>query len=140
MVIYVALKWPTMRAVFFVYFLGLIMTRFSYIPLKMAWTSLLMLILFVWFFKNRIHSTSLFYFSILVTSGSFFYAVAYISISRWLEPTQTPIYFLHRLLEMGCNFLFSIPAFKVMEFLDRWLQSSPTWGPTNTETVSEVEP
>ena len=142
MVIFIALKWPNIRAVLFSYFLGLIMTRYSYIPLKMAWTSLVALMLFVWIFKNRIHSTSLFYFSILATSGSFFYAVAYILISRWLEPNPTPIFFLHRLLEMGCNFLFSIPIYKFLEFIDQRFESNPSWGPTTTtaSTSSEVEP
>lgn len=139
MVVFIALKWPNIRAVFFIYFLGFIMTRFSYIPLKMAWTSLVALMLFVWIFKNRIHSTSLFYFSILATSGSFFYAICYILLSRWLEPSTTPVFFLHRLLEMGCNFLFSIPVFKFLDFIDQRFESSPTWGQTNTDSASGVE-
>lgn len=139
MVIFIALKWPTVRALFFIYFLGFVLTRFSYIPLKMAWTSLLAVTLFVWFFKNRIHSTSLFYFSILVTSGSLFYSIVYILISRWLEPMGTPIYFLHRLLELGCNFLFSIPVYKTLDVLDQKFQSSQTWGPASTDQVPENE-
>lgn len=139
MIIFIALKWPSTRAVFFIYFLGLVMTRFSYIPLKMVWTTLITLVLFVWVFKNRIHSTSLFYFSILVTSGSFFYNVVYLLISRWLEPASSPIYFVHHLMELGCNFLFSIPVYKFLDFLDQHFYSSSTWGPTNTGQVSEVE-
>lgn len=140
MVVFIALKWPTFRTVFFIYFLGLIMTRFSYVPLKMAWTSLVMLIMFVWFFKNRIHSTSLFYFSILATSGSFFYSLSYILLSNWLEPAPTSIYFLHRTLEMGCNFLFSIPVYKFLDFIDKRFESTPSWGPTSAPHTHEVEP
>lgn len=139
LIIFIALKWPPVRAIFFIYFLGFIMTRFSYIPLKMAWTTLLALTVFVFLFKNRIHSTSLFYFSILVTSGSFFYSIVYLAVSRWLEPSATPIYFLHRLLEMGCNFLFSIPIYKFLDFIEQRFQSSESWGPTNTDKHGELE-
>lgn len=139
LVVFIALKWPTFRTIFFIYFLGLVLTRFSYVPLKMAWTSLLMLLFFVWIFKNRIHSTSLFYFSILVTGGSLFYSIGYILLSRWLEPVPTSIHFLHRILEMGCNFLFSIPVYKLLDFIDRRFESSPSWGPTTVGHSSEVE-
>lgn len=138
-VVFVALKWPNVRAVFFIYFLGFIMTRFSYVPLKMAWTSLIVLMLFVWFFKNRIHSTSLFYFSILAASGSLFFSIAYIFISRWLEPSPTPIFFVHRLLEMGCNFLFSIPVYKFLEYVDQRFESAPSWGQGNVQQTPGVD-
>lgn len=137
-VIFVALKWPTTRAIFFIYFLGFIMTRFSFVQLKMVWTSLLALTLFVWFFKNRIHSTSLFYFAVLVTSGTFFYTLSYIVLSHWLEPIPTSVFFFHRLIEMGCNFILSVPVYKLLNFIDQRFHTTTQWNPSTADGYDEA--
>jgi hypothetical protein len=132
-IIFISLKWTSVYNIFYIYFLGFCMTQFSYVSLKTIWMSLLAVTLFVWIFKNRIHSTSLFFFSILVSSTSLLYSIVYISTSNWLEFNPTPIYFLHRLLEIGCNFLFSIPVFKLLSFIEDQFKSSEAWGITSAE-------
>jgi len=139
-IIFISLKWSNTNNIFYIYFLGFCMTQFSYVSLKTIWMSLLAVTLFVWIFKNRIHSTSLFFFSVLVGSASLLYSVVYIATSNWLELNPTPIYFLHRLLEIGCNFLFSIPVFKFLSFIDERFQTTETWNINSAEQQREVEP
>ncbi|MFN3454629.1 MAG: hypothetical protein ACK41T_06670 [Pseudobdellovibrio sp.] len=138
-IVYIGYKWSQKLAVSYIYFLGFILTFYTYAPLKMVWMTLFALVLFIWFFKNRIHSNSLFFFSVLVTSSSLFFTLAYIIISGWLESNSTPIHFVHRLLEIGLNFLFSLPVYKFLHFIDNKLQPSEPWGPTHTGQSSEVE-
>jgi len=132
-IIFVALRWPNTNNIFYIYFLGFCMTQFSYVSLKTLWMSLFVVTIFVWTFKNRIHTNSLFFFSILVSSASLLYSVMYILISHWLEANPTPIYFVHRLLEIGCNFLFSIPVFKLLDYLNDKFKTSVDWGVTQAE-------
>lgn len=126
-IIFIALRWSNTKNIFYIYFLGFCMTQFSYVSLKTLWMSLFIVTLFVWIFKNRIHTTSLFFFSILVSSSSLLYTITYISTSNWLEANPTPIYFVHRLLEIGCNFLFSIPVFKLLDYLDDKFKPEADW-------------
>lgn len=134
LIIFIAMKWPTPITLFYIYFLGLLMTGFTPAPLKTLWLSLAAVYFFVIFFKQRIHSNSLFYFSILVSGTALFYNIVFISISHWLEPAGTPIFILHRLLETGCNFLVSIPAYKLLSFFDQLLQSQPSWNAPSSAT------
>ena len=139
LIIFIAMKWPPTVAIFYIYFLGFILTQYSHLPLKMAWIPLLLVTVFVWLFKNRIHSTSVFYFSILVTSASIFYAISYIGVSYWLEHVPTPIYVLHRLAEIGCNFLVSIPLYKFLNFFDQKFKFTESWGSAKTQPQEPVE-
>jgi len=53
--------------------------------------------------------------------------ITYIMTSNWLESNPTPVYFVHRLLEIGCNFLFSIPVFKLLDYLDDKFKPEADW-------------
>lgn len=133
LLIFLGYKWPTMNAILMTYFLAIFMTRFSYIPLKMALISTLLLYGFVWLFKTRIHSRSSFYFTILVTISSLVYSVGYILISRWLEPIATPILFLDRFLILALNFLFSLPIYNILNWIEETWFATEAWTPSQAD-------
>ena len=117
-IIILSFKWPPHFSIYFIYFLGLLATGFTAAPLKMIWFSSLIVFFYVRFFKNRIHTASLFYLCILILTASFVYHISYLLISVWLEPRSTSILFFNRLAVIGCNFAFSLPFIKLFNFLD----------------------
>lgn len=138
LIVFVSLKWPPVQAIFYIYFLGFIMTRFSYIPLKMAWISLLLLYSFIWLFKNRINSFSLFSSSVLTAAASFVYAMIYIVLSYYIEDKPTSIMFFHRVLEIGLNFLVSVPLFRLFNFAESFFTVPGDWGPQSDQEGIEL--
>ncbi len=131
--VFIFLKWPGSTTIFYAYFLGYILTLFSLMPLKMSWLSLLGLYGFVWIFKNRIHSASLFLFSVLCAAASVFYSTFYILLSYSLEKKMTPFLLIDRILEAGITFLVSSIIYLILDFFNRRLITAETWTSKNTD-------
>lgn len=131
--VFIFLKWPGYSTVFYAYFLGYILTLFTLMPLKMSWLSLLGLYCFVWIFKNRIHSASLFLFSVLCAAASLFYSTFYILLSYSLEKKMTSFLFFDRILEAGVTFLVSSAVYLILDYLNRRLLTAETWSSKNTD-------
>jgi hypothetical protein len=125
--VFIFLKWPSYSAIFYAYLLGYILTLFSMMPLKMSWLSVLGIFGFVWIFKNRIHSSSLFLFAILCGACSLFYSVLYIAISSYLETNKTSFLFVDRILQAGITFLVSLIVYSALDALDRLFATQETW-------------
>ncbi len=134
--VFIFLKWPSYVAIFYAYFLGYLLTLFSLMPLKMSWLSLIGLFGFVWIFKNRIHSASLFLFAVLAASASLFYSGFYILISTYLEQNMTSVFFFQRLLEAGMTFLASSVVYLILDFIDLRLSTSETWSSSDTKNLN----
>lgn len=125
--VFIFLKWSGFSTVFYSYLLGYILTLFTLMPLKMSLLSILGIFGFVWIFKNRIHSSSLFLFSILCGACSLFYSVLYITISSSIEPNRTSLLFFDRILQAGITFLVSLVVYSVLDHLDRLFTTQEIW-------------
>lgn len=126
-VIFLSFKLKPYPALLFIYFLALVMTRFTYAPLKVVLMTLIFLHGFIWILKTRIHTSTVFYFSILVGAGTVFYHVTYILVSIWLEKVPTSIFFLHRLADIGLTFLISTPVYRFLSFINDTFEPNETW-------------
>lgn len=125
--VFIFLKWPSYSAIFYAYALGYILTLFTLMPLKMSWLGILGIFAFVWVFKNRIHSATLFLFSVLCGTCSLFYSALYIVLSSSLEPNQTSILFFDRILQAGITFLTSLLIYSVLDKVDRLFATQEAW-------------
>lgn len=127
LLVFIFLKWPSTSAIFYAYLLGYILTLFSMMPLKMSWLSILGIFGFVWIFKTRIHSSSLFLFAVLCGACSLFYSVIYIAISSYLETNKTSFLFFDRVLQAGVTFLVSLAVYSALDMIDRLFATQETW-------------
>ncbi len=126
-IIFLSFKLKPYPALVFIYFLALVMTRFTYAPLKVILMSFILLHGFIWILKTRIHTSTVFYFSILVGAGSVFYHITYIVVSHWLEKQPTSVFFLHRLTDVGLTFLVSMPIYQFLSFINDTFEPNETW-------------
>ncbi len=136
--IFVFLKWPGFSTVFYAYGLGFILILFSAMPLKMSWLSILGLYCYVWIFKTRIHSSSLFLFSVLCGSASLFYSMFYIFLSYLLEQKMTPFLFFERLLDSGMTFLSAFPIYLFLDFINKAFAAKEVWSPVSKDLNSHL--
>lgn len=138
MIFFIAIKWETIFAIFYIYFLGFCMTRFTYMPLKMAWTTLLVVSGILASLKNRIHLGQIMTFAAFTFFGSILYQICYIGFSYWLEKTPTSLYVLDRLSIVLMNFIFCYPVYAVLNYFDQIFYSDMNW--SHTPERPEVEP
>lgn len=122
-VFYICVRWTERWNIFFLYLLGFIVTMYSMMPLKMAWFSLLIIFLIIYFLKNRIHSTSVVTFSLLSLAMSVVYTMIYISLSYVFEKTPTSLIPLERFISFGLNFLMSVPVYVFLEKLNSFFKN-----------------
>lgn len=130
MIFFISLKWAPLFSVFYIYFLGFCLTRFSQIPLKMAWTTLLVTFTLLTIFKNRVRMSGALSFSFFTLLGSFIFQVSYVILSRSIEQNPAAILFLDRLIQIIMNFIFSYPVYRSLEWLDQVFYSKNTWSKT----------
>ena len=119
------------------HFLGFLALQFTGAPLKMILFSLLSMTTFVWFFKNRIHSTSVYYFAILTLTASFVFNLSYLICSYTLEEKPTQFLFLQRTLELGLNFVTSIILYPLLNRVFLFLNSDSSELKNN---MSQIHP
>ncbi len=125
--IFLSFKLKPYPALVFIYFLAFVMTRFTYAPLKVVLMTLIFLHFFIWILKTRIHTSTVFYFSILVGAGTVFYHITYIIVSMWLEKVPTSVFFLHRLADIGLTFLIGTPIYQLLNFINDTFEPNETW-------------
>lgn len=135
-IVFISLRWPTTPTLFYIYFLGFIMTLFSSIPLKMSWLGLICLYGISWIFKKRFNSSSLFTFAVTCSVSYLFYVVCFYLISMWLEPRPTSALFLDRTLEMGLIFLVSAPFYVFLNKVDTYFKDTEIWSAQNIQSNS----
>jgi cell shape-determining protein MreD len=122
-VFYVCVRWSERWNIFFLYFLGFVVTLYSMMPLKMAWFSLLFVFAIIYFFKNRIHSASVVTFSLLSLAMSVVYAIIYVVLSQIFENNPTTLIPVERLICFGLNFLVSVPIYWFLERLNSFFKT-----------------
>jgi hypothetical protein len=137
--VYIFLKWPGFQTIFYTYFLGYILMLFTLMPLEMSWFTLLGLYAFVWLFKNRIHSSSLFLFSVLCAASSLYYSGIYILCSTILESKITSFLIFHRVLEAGMTFLASGIIYLLLDLFDRFFATDESWSPATPNLNSHLD-
>lgn len=137
--VYIFLKWPGYGTIFYTYLLGFIFILFTLTPLKMSWFGLLGLYGFVWLFKNRIHSVSIFLFSVLSAAASIFYSAYYIFLSYFLENKMTSFLFFERLLESAMTFLASGIIYVLLNYLDQAFAVQESWTPVSKNLNSHLD-
>lgn len=131
--IFLSFKLKPYPALLFIYFLAVVITRFTYAPLKVVLMTLILLHGFIWTLKTRIHTSTVFYFSILVGAGTVFYHITYIIVSMWLEKVPTSVFFLHRLADIGLTFLISMPVYHFLNFINDAFEADETWSGSATQ-------
>lgn len=130
MIFFIATKWDTIFAIFYIYFLGFCMARFTYMPLKMAWTSLLVVSSVLSSLKNRIQLGQMMTFAAFTLFGSVLFQVSYVCFSYWLEKNPTPFYILDRLAIVLMNFIFCYPVYSLLNYIDKAFYSDMNWSQT----------
>ncbi len=136
--IYIFLKWSGYSTVFYAYGLGLILIFFTAMPLKMSWLCLLGLYGYTWVFKTRIHSSSLFLFSVLCGSASLFYSGFYIFLSYFLEQKMTSFSLLERLLDAGMTFLSAAIIYLFLDYLEHFFTVKEAWSPVSKDVNAHL--
>jgi hypothetical protein len=127
LIFFITLKWPPLFTIFYIYFLGFCLTRFSQIPLKMAWTTLLITFTFLTLLRNRVQLSGVFSFVLYCLLGSLIFQISYVLLSEFLEKIPTTVLFTERFLQILMNFIFSYPFYAVFEALDRVLGGKDKW-------------
>lgn len=130
MIFFISLKWTPLFSVFYIYFLGFCLTRFSQIPLKMAWTTLLVTFSLLALIKDRVRMSGALSFSFFTLLGSLIFEVAYVLLSRSIEKNPTSILFFERTVQVIMNFIFSYPTYRLYEWLDQAFYSKNSWSRT----------
>lgn len=117
-IIYIATLDKPYTNIFFIYFLGYLLTHFIDAPLKLIWISLLIVYTSVWLTKKQIQISGTFSFVILTLIGSFLFEFSYYVFSVFLEDIPTQLNILDRLSQILINFIFCYPVFYVFLWLD----------------------
>lgn len=141
LIVFLILKWPLYRGIFFTYFLGFNLIFYSHSPLKMIWICLNLIYILLWTVKNRINSTSLVLFGSLCSMASLLYSLLYFLTSRAIEPVPTQLFFIHRLTVCGLTFLFSLPLYFVYTAIEDFFTIQEKWksqGSTSTENQEHL--
>lgn len=138
MILFITLKWSPLFAIFYIYFLGFCLTRFSHIPLKMIWSSLLLTFTLLLIIKNRVQMSGAFSFILFCLGGSVIFQVGYVVLSQLIEHTPTTLMFLDRLLQILINFIFSYPIYFVFEWFDESLFKKEDWSRSPEKQEFEV--
>lgn len=127
LVFFIAMRWPPVFAIFYIYFLAFCLTSFSDVPLKMLWTTLLLTFTAIWFVKDRIQLTGAFSFIVISLFGSVIFELSYYYLSDLLEVTPTAFMFIDRMLQILVNFIFCYPLYFVLMYLDKLLLDQDEW-------------
>ena len=127
MIFFITLKWSPVFAIFYIYFLGFCLTRFSHIPLKMIWSTLLVTFFVLGVIKNRVQMSGVFSFVLFCLGGSVVFSIGYYSLSHMIEYAPTPVMFLDRLVQILINFIFSYPLYFILEWFDETLFRKNDW-------------
>jgi hypothetical protein len=130
LIFFITLKWSPLFTIFYIYFLGFCLTRFSQIPLKMAWSTLLVTFTLLSFLKNRVQLSGVFSFVLYCFVGSFIFQVSYVLLSDLLEKIPSTVLFIERFLQILVNFIFSYLFYFVFEWLDQFLNVKDNWAQT----------
>ena len=138
LIIFMTLKWSPQFTIFYIYFLGFCMLSFSEIPLKMIWTTLLIMFSLLLFIKNRIQLTGAVSFIVLVLFGSFIFEVSYYYFSTLFEAIPTSILFTDRLLQILINFIFSFPLYFIFDKFDTLIFDENEWA-RSTKHLNEAQ-
>lgn len=127
MMIFMTVRWPPLFTIFYIYFLGYCLTRFSEIPLKMIWSTVLVMFSSLLLIKNRIQLAGAFSFIILTLFGSIVFEMSYYYFSDVLELTPTPFMFIDRMLQILINFVFCYPLYFSLDKMDTMLFDENEW-------------
>lgn len=139
MIFFISLRWTPLFTIFYIYFLGFCLTRFSQIPLKMVWTTLLVTFALLSVFKDRVRLSGALSFSFFTLLGSIVFEFCYVGISRVIESNPTSVLFLERSVQILINFIFSYVAYNVFDWLDQFFYNENIWSKT-PEKGDGVEP
>ena len=127
LIFFITLKWRPVFTIFYIYFLGFCLTRFSQIPLKMAWSTLLVTFGLLSILKNRVQLSGVFSFVLYCFVGSLIFQASYVFLSEILEKIPTTVSLIERFLQVLVNFIFSYAFYFVFEWLDYSFSEKNTW-------------
>lgn len=130
MIFFVSLRWSPLFSIFYIYFLGFCLTRFSQIPLKIAWTTLLSTFTLLTLFKERVRLSGALSFSFFTLLGSVIFEISYVVLSRSIESNPASYELFDRLVQILTNFVFSYPAYRLFEWLDQLFYTKHLWSTT----------
>lgn len=125
--VFITMKFSLYEGLFFSYFLGLILTRFSILPLKTIWISFNLMYVITWTIKSRLRSSGLKAFGLLCVLAHFMFTVLQYILSQLLEPIPTRLYIIEPLLQAGLVFIFSIPLYLFFDFIDQKISVRQQW-------------
>lgn len=118
-ILFLSLYRPEMGTILFLYFLGLLASSFTAMPLKMMLFSILILHIAVAVARERIFWSGVGYFVLAATSGVTVFHITYLILSRLLEPEPAAWLVWERLVQILLAIPFSGLVYTVMEFFER---------------------
>lgn len=127
LIVFIIIRLPLYTGIFFSYFLGLILTRYTYMPLKIVWNAINLIYIFIWSIKNRFIASGFSSFAGLCAFANVLFSIFQILLSQVLESNPMGIHFFEKIIETGLVFIFSIPLYYVLHFVDSRLVGQPTW-------------
>lgn len=135
---FIIIRFPLYTGIFFVYFLGLILTRFTFLPLKIIWTGLNMVYISVWSIKNRISSTGFRSFAGLCALSYVLFYIFQLLLSAMLEDNRISINIIVPIIETGLVYVLSAPLYFILDFIDTQIVGSHKWETSRYETKDEL--
>lgn len=118
MILYLILFRKPLEGILTIYFIGLLLTPFTAMPLGMLWMTLLILFVAIGFVKKRFFWPGSRYFFMASLGTMISFHVVYFILSRWFEANPAPISFFHRFFEIIFTTLISIPMYIGLSWID----------------------
>jgi cell shape-determining protein MreD len=118
-IIYLSLYRPEMTTILFLYFLGLLASSFTAMPLKMMLFTILIVHIAVAIARERVFWSGVGYFVLAATSSVAVFHVAYWILSHLLEPEPAAWLIWERLAQVLLAIPFAGIVYTVMEFIER---------------------
>ncbi len=122
LVVYLTIERPTYTALAQIYFVGLIVSTFTAMPLGLLWLTLFILFWIIHFVRTRIYWHGSMYFAFMCFIGSGSYQVIFLICSQVIENNPTGILFFERIVQILLTPLFSFWMYVVLKKLDFWFR------------------
>lgn len=120
------------------YFLGILVSQFSNVPLKLIWTPILIFFSIVYIIRDRFYWRGTGYLAAMTFLSTTVFHITYIALSYSVEKQHSSPLVMDRLVQCVLTPVFTLPIYFLFEKLEA-LAVDHTYDSTETSTASEVE-
>jgi hypothetical protein len=122
LIIYLILYRKPLPAILTVYAAGLLLLSFTGMPLKMMWSTLMILFALVYAIKSRVFWSGSGYYTIMCAFSAIAYHIIYVLVSYLVESNPVSFEIVDRLVQIVLTPSFAFPLYWVLAKLDKMTQ------------------